>query len=148
MRRQLAEAYWRLGEINGELGNRPEAIAALEQAVGIFEPLRAAAPADVELSIASARALQSLGYFRLRNDEADPGERAVRSAIELLEPLERDHPEIAEYGRRLGRCYDLLGVVGIVPAGARSTCRTGIRRSSCSRGPSLAIRKISKPERS
>ena len=66
------------------------------------------------LHAAAARALQSLALFRLRNDEADPGERAVRSAIELLEPLERDHPEIAEYGRRLGRCYDLVGVVGIV----------------------------------
>ena len=66
------------------------------------------------LSIALARALQALAYCRLRDGEAEPGERAVRSAILLLEPLERDHPEIAENGRRLGRCLDLLGVVGIV----------------------------------
>ncbi len=75
LRRQLAEAYRRLGEINGELSNHPEAIAALEQAVRIFEPLRAAAPTDVELSIAPARALQALAYSRLRMDEAEPGER-------------------------------------------------------------------------
>ena len=65
------------------------------------------------------RALQSLGYYHLRGDEAEPGERAVRSAIELIEPLERDHPVTAEYGRRLGRCYDLLGVVGIVSGRSR-----------------------------
>jgi tetratricopeptide (TPR) repeat protein len=114
LRRQLAEAYRRLGEINGGLGKLSEAIAALEQAVTIFEPLRAASPTDIELSIAPARALQALAYYHLRRDEDVQGERGARSAIELLEPLERDHPENPEYGRRLGRCYDLLGVVGLV----------------------------------
>ncbi len=114
LRRQLAEAYARMGEINSVLGQHPEAIKSLEQALAILEPLRAAAPADVELAIAPARAYQALAYSQLRNDAAEPGERAARSAIALLEPLERDHPEVAEFGRRLGRCYDLLGVVGIV----------------------------------
>jgi eukaryotic-like serine/threonine-protein kinase len=36
LRRQLAEAYRRLGEINGELGDRSGAIAALEQAVVVL----------------------------------------------------------------------------------------------------------------
>ena len=115
LRRQLAEAYWRLGEINGVLGNRPGGDRRARAGGG---DLRAVACGGARRMSSSrsrcARALQALGYYRLRNDEADPGERALRSAIELLEPLERDHPEVAEYGRRLGRCYDLLGVVGIV----------------------------------
>ncbi len=114
LRLQLADAYRRLGEINGELGDLKGAIAALEQAVQTFRPLHAASPRDTGLSLALARALQALGFFRLRNSEAEPGEAAVRSAIELLEVLEIDHPEIAEHGRRLGRCYDLVGVVGLV----------------------------------
>ncbi len=114
LRRQLADAYSRVGEINGELGSHAEAIAALHHSLEILEPLRKEAPTDVTLAIAAARASQALGYSCLRNDEAESGERAIRSAIATLEPLERDHPEVAEYGRRLGRCYDLLGVVGIV----------------------------------
>ena len=114
LRRQLAEAYLRVGEINGELGSHAEAIKALDHSLEILEPLRKDAPTDVALATAAARAFQMLGYSYLRNDQAEPGERAIRSAIASLEPLERDHPEVAEYGRRLGRCYDLLGVVGIV----------------------------------
>jgi serine/threonine protein kinase len=114
LKRELAEAYRRVGEITGDLGSREEAITALEEAAKLFRPLHRAGPADEGLNISLGRCLQSLAYIRLRLGQADAGERCLREAIALLEPQEASHPDQAEHGLRLARCYDLLGVVGLV----------------------------------
>ena len=115
LRRQLGEAHRRLGEINNDLGNRVEAIAALERAVATFEPLVSGGtqrrPSSPSPWLARCRPCPIAGF---EVDNADGGERAARAGIMLLEPLEHDHPEVVEYGRHLGRCYSLLGSADIV----------------------------------
>src|SRR5262249_62368020 len=60
------------------------------------------------------RAKERLAYNHLRDGRAEEGDRAVRAAVALFLPLEAKFPDVAEYGRRLGRAYDLFGVVGLV----------------------------------
>jgi tetratricopeptide (TPR) repeat protein len=113
LRRQLAEAYRRVGEINGELSQRDEAISALEHAAEMFRDLGAREPNDGTLSIGLGRTLQALGYNEIFIGRMEQAGRHIRAAIEVFEPFERARPEVAEYGARLGRCYDLLGGVEI-----------------------------------
>ena len=147
LRRQLADAFRRLGEINEELNDRAGAIAALEQSVEIFKPLRAASP-NAELSIALREHCSRWPFF---------GSRATRPtrASKLLAPRLNC---LSRSSENIPKRPNTAGVSGAVTtwsarrescaAGARSSFHTGTRQSRCSSGRSPCIRKRSKPARS
>src|SRR5262249_9499240 len=107
LRRELAEAYLRWGSILAVIGSRDEkgeAQEALRQAIALFERLEP----DEQAGRGLARSWPTLAYVQIfANQPAEGGEMA-RRATDLLKKLWGEHPEVNEYGRLLGRSYDLI----------------------------------------
>src|SRR5216684_1812003 len=64
LRRDLAEAYRRVGSITSEIGSKDEAQPPLQQAIGLFQTLLEGAPDDEELQSGLARSYQALAYVQ------------------------------------------------------------------------------------
>jgi serine/threonine-protein kinase len=110
LRRELAEAYRRAGEIIGTIGSRTEARAHLEQAVKHFDQILAAAPRNFDSRAGLARSLAALAYQEDFDNHPADGERTALRAVPLFETLRAERPESAEFARLLGRCHDLAAV--------------------------------------
>ena len=76
LRQQLAQAYFRVGQLTQEIGSAPRAIDAFRSAQAIWEPLVAAKPKDHELEGRLADCYLAIGKIesargRLRSARAD-----------------------------------------------------------------------------
>ncbi len=109
-RKDVADAYRRIGEITREIGANADAQKALTKAAELFEQLRMETPDDPEILAGLARTYVALAQVHVLGKQAAIGGETGKKAINLLEPLWDTHGEMTEYGRLLGRSYDLVGV--------------------------------------
>jgi tetratricopeptide (TPR) repeat protein len=110
LRKELAEAYRRVGSITAEIGSKTEAEPPLKQAITLFETLLRASPEDEELQSGLARSYQDLTYAQVYGSQAAQAKESAQHAVALLEKLRSAHPHSSEYGRRLGESYDMVGL--------------------------------------
>jgi tetratricopeptide (TPR) repeat protein len=108
----LADAYLRWGTIASDLGANEEAETNLKTAVAQFEELLRLEPANVEARIGLARSHQGLAQQWLfnHNDVIELGRSEAERAIVAWDAVLVVRPRDIEARRRLGRCYDLVGV--------------------------------------
>jgi serine/threonine protein kinase/tetratricopeptide (TPR) repeat protein len=112
LQKDLAEAYLRIGDITGQIMSKADAEKPLQTAIELFEELRRATPDDKEVQGGLAKSYQTLSYARIFGGQTAQGQEPAQSAIAILEKLYRNHlndSHNSEYGRLLGRSYDLLG---------------------------------------
>src|SRR5262249_605231 len=109
LRKELAEAYRRVGSITAEIGSKSEAEPPLRQAIPMFETLLLASSADEELQSDLARSYQELAYVQVYGSQPAQGKENAQHAVALLEKLRAAHPLVSEYGLRLGESYDMIG---------------------------------------
>jgi serine/threonine-protein kinase len=110
LRAELARAWYRIGEINGEIGTTEEALAAYEEAQTLGETLVGAHPADWTLQYDLAQSARRAGVLLLKR-MGRPREGLVRleRALAIGESLIRARPEDAEILRATAACYVDLG---------------------------------------
>ena len=109
LQRELAEAYRRVGSIAREIGSLDEAEPPLRQAIGLFQTLLERTPDDEELQSGLARSFQVLANVQVYGSHAALAKENAEHAVSLLVRLRAAHPQVAEYGRRLGQSYDMIG---------------------------------------
>jgi tetratricopeptide (TPR) repeat protein len=110
LRKELAEAYRRVGDITLLIGSKSDAQVPLKNAITIFESLHNSATGDETIENGLARSYQLLAYAQIFSDQADLGKENAEKAIASFDKLRAAHPQQNEYGRLLGRSYDLLGI--------------------------------------
>ena len=113
LRRQLADAYFRVGEITREVETPDQAIEAYHEAQAIWEPLAAGHPADSELQGHLADSYLAVGHLRntVSNLDTDGALRSLDRARAILEPLAAANPLAARYQSSLADCYSEIASV-------------------------------------
>ena len=103
LRRELAEAYRRVGDVQGNpfmanLGDAQGAAASYDKAIALLEPALAADPSDGErASLATAYLVRS--GLRLNEGKADAALALARKGLALREDLARRAPD--DFDRRM-----------------------------------------------
>jgi serine/threonine protein kinase len=105
LRRQLASAYFRVGEITLEIDSRAEAIDAFHKAQTIWESLAAADPANHEFPGRVADCLLAIGLQQSALGDLQGALDSYQAARAILEPLEAQHLDPANDQARLADCY-------------------------------------------
>jgi serine/threonine-protein kinase len=120
LRQQLANAYFRVGEITQEIDSRVEAIEAFHSARKIWEPLAAADPDDHELQSRLAACDLALGKQKGALGDLHGAMTSFNQARAILEPLAARYSDLAAYQSRLADCYSEIGIIqGKLQAGDR-----------------------------
>ncbi len=111
LRQQLAKAYFRVGQITGEIGSMPRAIEALRAAQAIWEPLASANPANHELARQLAACELALGKFQSLSTDYLAAMSPLNQSRAILERLAALYPADANYHSSLADCYIEIGIV-------------------------------------
>ncbi len=113
VRRQLAHAFFRVGEITQEVDSPGQAIEAYHQAQAIWEPLVTAHPADNELRGHLAQSYLAVGKLQNHADnlDLDNATRSLMRARVILEPLAAANPLEPRFQSSLADCYAEVAAV-------------------------------------
>jgi eukaryotic-like serine/threonine-protein kinase len=111
LRRQLASAYFRVGEITLEIDSRSEAIDAFQKARTIWKALAAADPANHEFAGRVADCQLAIGKQKGALGDLQGGMTSFQEARAILEPLEVRHLDPAKDQSRLADCYSEIGKI-------------------------------------
>jgi eukaryotic-like serine/threonine-protein kinase len=113
LRRQLADAYFRVGEITQEVDSPDQAIKAYREAQAIWEPLLAAHPGDQELEGHLAESYLAVGKLQntFLNLDNDGAMKSLTRARGILEPLVAANPLAAPYLSSLADCYSEIAII-------------------------------------
>jgi eukaryotic-like serine/threonine-protein kinase len=113
VRRQLAHAYFRVGEITHEVESPDQAFEAYHAAQSIWEPLVAAHPEDHELRVQLAQSYLAVGKLQNQAGSLDleGATRSLMRARAILEPLAAANPLEPRYQSSLADCYAEIAAV-------------------------------------
>jgi eukaryotic-like serine/threonine-protein kinase len=113
LRRQLARAYFRVGQITQEVESPDQAIEAYRQAQAVWEPLMAAHRDDHELAGDLGASYLAVGKLQdvAPNLDLDGAMMSLDRARAILEPLAAANPLIPGYQSHLADCYSEIATV-------------------------------------
>ncbi len=111
LRRQLANAYFRVGEITLEIDSRTEAIEAFRKARVIWESLAAGDPKNHEFAARVAACGLAIGQQRSALGDLKGAMASLQEARTILEPLAARHLDPANDRARLADCYSEIGAI-------------------------------------
>jgi tetratricopeptide (TPR) repeat protein len=107
---ERAELDTHLGGVYHALGNRPQALAVLRQAVSAGESLVAAYPSAADYRAGLAKSYGLLGVVHRTTGRRDLQSEAYRKALALLEQLHREDPSREAYRSSLASAYANIAV--------------------------------------
>jgi serine/threonine-protein kinase len=108
LRQQLANAYFRVGEVTKEIGSPSEAIEAFHSAETIWQSLAAAHPEDDELESHVAECQLAIGKQMDELGDLKGAMTTLAQSRATLERLVAKHPEVAAYQSSLADCYSKI----------------------------------------
>jgi serine/threonine-protein kinase len=111
LRRQLAKAYFRVGQLTNEIGSAPLAVDALRSAQTIWERLAKVNPRDHELEGQLADCYLAIGKIQSARSEYPAAMQSLSQSRAILERLAESHPSITSYRSSLAQCYIEIGIV-------------------------------------
>jgi serine/threonine-protein kinase len=113
LRRQLARAYFRVGQITQEIESPNQAIAAYRQAQATLEPLVADGPGDHELQGDLGESYLAVGKLQNGSNNLDLASamKSLARAREILEPLAAAAPVEPRYRLSLADCLSEIAAV-------------------------------------
>ena len=111
LRGELANAYFRVGEITQEIASTSEALAAFGSARSIWERLTAAEPANDEIKGRVAACHLAIGKLQQRSGNLQSALNSLSQARTILEPLAAKHPPEAQFQADLAECLGKIGVI-------------------------------------
>jgi eukaryotic-like serine/threonine-protein kinase len=113
-RRLLADGYYQLAELTGEIGQQPDALALHRKALAVRRELADAPGADIETRLDVARSLGALAYLLLWSD-MDAALRTVAEQHDVITTLVKESPTeavLAVLGQQLRLSGNALSNVG------------------------------------
>jgi len=111
LRRQLADAYFRVGEITQEIGPPDQALEAFRSAQTIWERLVEAGRKDHELDGHLADCDTAIGALESKGSNLEAAMKSLSQARAILERLTAANPIEAHYLSSLAGCYAEIGIV-------------------------------------
>jgi serine/threonine-protein kinase len=111
LRQELANAYFRVGEITKEIASPQEAIESLRSAQTIWERLAAGAPWDGEFLGRVAACQLAIGKLEERIGNLPNALKSLSHARAILEPLAAQHPDAARFDSNLAECLVKIGII-------------------------------------
>jgi serine/threonine protein kinase/tetratricopeptide (TPR) repeat protein len=110
-RQELARSYHNLGLSLLNLQKRPEAEAAIRQALVIQEKLAADFPTVPEYRLELARSQNSLGVLLGQEGRRGEAEAAFRQAVGIQAKLAADFPTVPAHRQDLAKSFGNLGIL-------------------------------------
>jgi serine/threonine-protein kinase len=110
VRRDLADAQYRIGQIRREIGPSDQAVTAFQAAIAIWDDLRPEAKDDREVRVQLARNYMALGEQYTWMHIYPRALAALMLARDLLRGLEAEKPGDASDRFRLAECVKDLGI--------------------------------------
>jgi len=111
LRRQLAEAYFRVGEITKEVGSASQAIESLRAAETIWKRLAADDPRNDDLQGHVAACQLEKGNLQRKVGNLQGAMESLSQAQAILEPLVARSPQVAAFQANLAQCFADTGVI-------------------------------------
>jgi eukaryotic-like serine/threonine-protein kinase len=111
LRQQLANAYFRVGQITQEIDSRVEAIEAFHSAQTIWEALAAADPENGEFPGHLTDCHLVIGEQKSALGDLQGALTSFNRALAIIEPLAARHRDLDPYQQRLSDCYSAIGIV-------------------------------------
>jgi tetratricopeptide (TPR) repeat protein len=112
LRREMAWAHFRLGDINRLLEKNQEAIAEYQKAIAGFSSLAAAYPHKPDYRQALANSYNWLGEtYRTQLETRPEAEKAYQNALRLQQDLVRQNPANGQFRRELARTHYNRGIL-------------------------------------
>ena len=132
LRRELAQAYLRIGKVQGRaynanLGDTSGAIDSYRKGLSLLEPI-ALASADTKLQSDLVGAYSELATALRRQGNTTEADAALRRALSLNEQFHAAHPEDVTLSVRLATIYVFLG--DVLPTGKGENESIGAYRHS------------------
>lgn len=110
LRREVAEAQYRVGQIMREIGTPGEAVPAFEASIALWDELRAACPADADIRVHLARATMALGEQLTRLPDFPRAFETLGRAREMMRRVVDERPDDASARLSLAECDKELGI--------------------------------------
>jgi len=111
LRQQLANAYFRVGEITQEIDSRVEAIEAFHSSQTIWEELAAAEPETHELRGQLADCHLAIGKQKGALGDLQGAMTSLNEALAILQPIAARQLDPAPFQTRLADCYSEIGII-------------------------------------
>ena len=111
LREQLANAYFRVGEITQEIDSHQRAIEAFRKAQTIWESLVAANPDNEEFEVRLADCHLAIGKQQEVLGDLRAAMTSFMPARAILEKLTSRKPEQEIYQASLADCYSEIGII-------------------------------------
>jgi serine/threonine-protein kinase len=111
LRHQLANAYFRVGEVTKEIGSPPEAIGAFQSAQSIWQALATASPADDQIQAHLADCHLAIGKQRGELGDLQGALTEFGLSRATLERLTAEHGDLAAYQSSLADCYSEIAII-------------------------------------
>jgi tetratricopeptide (TPR) repeat protein/tRNA A-37 threonylcarbamoyl transferase component Bud32 len=121
---ELAQAYFRVGSVTGEIGSKADALNAYQRARELYQALAKASPENAAFRGDLARTYRGIGRMEAGTGRPAEATASFQQAIALGEELVGTYPEVPDFQRDLAWSYNNLGVLqyrsGQAAAGRRS----------------------------
>jgi len=111
LRQELANAYFRVGEITQEIASPSQAIAALGSARTIWERLAADEPKNDEVQGHLAACQLAIGRLQETTGNLQTALKSLSEAQLILEPLVARRREVALFQAHLADCLANIGII-------------------------------------
>ena len=116
LRRELASAYERVGDVQGgttvaNLGDTPGAIASYRKSLAILEPLHRVDSTNVDTRRALASVTQKLGVLLWETGDVGAALEKNRASLAMLQSLVALAPRDTGLVLELVHCYDYVGMI-------------------------------------
>jgi serine/threonine-protein kinase len=130
LRADLAQAYYRVGKIQREIGTTADALHAYDQALGLWQSLLAEDPTHRAYRLGKSKVLTAMAGARVKQPgQRDEGLAAYKAAVTLLEKLVQEQSADLESRAALADSYSYLADALSTNSGGGTTNLEGVARS-------------------
>jgi serine/threonine-protein kinase len=113
LKAELAQAYFRVGALTGEIGRKDDALDALLRARDLYQALSQADPQNASYRGDLARTWRFIGKVEAETGKVADASKSFQQAIILGEELVPSNPEVPEFQRDLALSYNNLAVMHV-----------------------------------
>ena len=107
----LADAHFKIGFIDSEIGLKGDTLEAYQRARTIYEELVRSHPREARFRVKLSRAIYNMGMHQRATGQIGEALRSFRDALDIQRGLARDDPEEGQYRSHLASGYHNLGLL-------------------------------------
>jgi eukaryotic-like serine/threonine-protein kinase len=128
LQKELAQAYFRVGSINEEIGPKADALGAYQRARDLYQALAQAQPQNASFRNDLAQTHRAIGRIGIETGRLAEASASFRQAIAAGEELVSGNPDVPEFQKDLAWSYNNLGV-SLHRSGQARAARRSLRQA-------------------